>query len=195
MQLKKNKYRIILILFLLNNCVLFSQKKETKTLQGVFLMEEASFVYNTYVVGDDAVVQSSSFLSYSNDLSMLYKNIFELKYNNYLKNAPQIDHENYLFFYDLSSINSSITTIENVPIEDYLINYEGIKFFLVYLNIEVECEVKKKRLVPYYDKEKKRYSSKIEKVTVYKIVDIKDYKVIKPQNISPSFVRICNPCQ
>ena len=144
MQSRKNKFSIILVLLLLNGQFVFCQKKETKTIEGIFLFEEVGFVYNTYVVGDDAVVQGSSFLSYSNDFEILYKDIFELKYKNYLNNAPQVNHENYSFFYDLSSINSNNVILKNKPIRDYVINYQGIQFFLVYLKMEVESSIKKK---------------------------------------------------
>lgn len=186
MQSRKNKFSIILVLLLLNGQFVFCQKKETKTIEGIFLFEEVGFVYNTYVVGDDAVVQGSSFLSYSNDFEILYKDIFELKYKNYLNNAPQVNHENYSFFYDLSSINSNNVILKNKPIRDYVINYQGIQFFLVYLKMEVESSIKKKRHIPYYDKKKGQYSSRVEKVNVYEIIDIKEYRIIDPKEVLTS---------
>lgn len=174
----------ITIFILLAFQLIYSQDKNSKIVEGIFLFEWKYLVFNIYT-DTDAILQGPALLEYTNNFENLYKGQYLVLASNaqLLKDRKQqslhrlFDYEN---DYELRN------KINGIPTENYLIDIRGLKYFLIYLKAEVNDLGLQNIYIPVSSDPKKGYVKMQQIIKVNEIIKILDYKVINPEHIFPN---------
>lgn len=162
----------------------YSQDKNSKITEGLFLFEWKYLVFNIYT-NTDAIIQGPALLEYTNNFENLYKGQYLVLSNNpqLLKNKEQ---QSLHRLFDYENDDTIRNNINDIPAENYLIEIRGLKYFLIYLKAEINDLGLQKKYIPVRSDLKKGYTKMQQIIKVNEIVQILDYKVINPKHIFPS---------
>lgn len=161
----------------------FSQSNDTLRVKGLFYFEEIYSVWNILQF-EDTVLRGPILIEYSNNCNKCYDSIlYRLDVTSFQKLLPK----NRIKFHELlklTDITSDIKKIRGIPIEKLTIEYNGFKYYMVYMIMDIQFEKEIEEYIPILNPLSNEKNTK-KTLKTFKIVNVIDYKIINPKDIFP----------